>query len=167
MARRELGCGTKGIRLRHNSEKRVSARNPPSPSSFLQQTQHAPPYRKRSNYLAVCCHNVWMAAQSGIGIKLSLLDSKLRIDGVMDRGPAFNAGIRAGWYGWFLRRAARPLRCSNRLFPNLFLLWSLPVLRYLISIDGLDVSDRAPSTLQPLLLGAAGCSPPSSSTAIF
>jgi hypothetical protein len=40
-----------------------------------------------------------MAAQSGIGIKLSLLDSKLRIDGVMDRGPAFNAGIRAGWYG--------------------------------------------------------------------
>jgi hypothetical protein len=40
-----------------------------------------------------------MAAQSGIGIKLSLLDSKLRIDGVMDRGPAFSAGIRAGWYG--------------------------------------------------------------------
>jgi hypothetical protein len=39
-----------------------------------------------------------MAAQSGIGIKLSLVDSKLHIDGVMDRGPAFNAGIRAGWY---------------------------------------------------------------------
>ena len=46
-----------------------------------------------------------MAAQSGIGIKLSLVDSKLRIDGVMDRGPAFNSGIRAGWYflGYWFR----------------------------------------------------------------
>jgi hypothetical protein len=46
-----------------------------------------------------------MAAQSGIGIKLSLVDSKLRIDGVMDRGPAFNCGIRAGWYfpGYWFR----------------------------------------------------------------
>jgi hypothetical protein len=38
-----------------------------------------------------------MAAQSGIGIKLSVADSKLRIDGVLEQGPAFNAGIRAGW----------------------------------------------------------------------
>jgi hypothetical protein len=29
--------------------------------------------------------------------------------------------------------------------------------RYLVSIDGLDVSERAPGTLQPLLLGPAGC----------
>jgi hypothetical protein len=29
--------------------------------------------------------------------------------------------------------------------------------RYLVSINGLDVSERAPATLQPLLLGAAGC----------
>jgi C-terminal processing protease CtpA/Prc len=45
------------------------------------------------------------AAQSGIGIKLSLVDAKLLIDGVMDGGPAFGAGIRAGWCG-------SPLRCS-------------------------------------------------------
>jgi len=65
-----------------------------------------------------------MAGQCGIGIKLTLSSSKLLIDGVLDRGPAFNAGIRAGWY--------------------------------LVSIDGTDVSERAPGTLQSLLLGAAG-----------
>jgi hypothetical protein len=51
--------------------------------------------QSRSICFALRAHR--MAAQSGIGIKLSAADSNLRIDGVMDRGPAFNAGIRAGW----------------------------------------------------------------------
>ena len=160
-ARRELGCGI----IRKNA---FLLATPPHPPLFFNKRSTPP-------------------APQAVQLFSRVLPQRLDGSAVRHRHQAVAAGLEAShrWRhgqgpglqrrnprrmvrdGWFLRRAARPLRCSNRLFPTLFLLWSLPVLRYLISIDGLDVSDRAPSTLQPLLLGAAGCSPPSSSTAIF